>query len=436
MVDVEPTWINADAGAPAYTASELRRNEAVLMFGGVADRLGVRQGVRPGADPVSLAGTTVTVHETPAVVYPAVTSTSGPYRVALLETAHELNPPDGTYPRKDIIVCQVQDHDEDASGFRRARSVYVPGSPAATPVEPAVPAGAFRMGTITVPQSGGGGATLVVNTPWAVAAGGILPVRNDAELPGASGGIYDGMARWNQDTNALEIHNGGSSFDVVASAHGYQYWQQIRYTASSTFDPNDPAFKGWRAVRVRCQGGGGAGGGAVATAASETSCGAGGQGGAYGESFLLRSDVTSSVTVTRGAGGTAVAGGAGNNGGTSSFGTLVSGGGGQGGDASGSGGNAACLDGGNSVQAMTGEIQIGGQGGGVGCRLGTSGSFGGIGGSSQMGGGAAGNGPSNDGHAARQFGGGGGGANNAGGNFTAKTGGSGSDGIVIVDLYV
>lgn len=218
MVDTEPAWINASAGSPAYSAAELRRNDAVMLFGGVADRLGARQGVRPGATPVSLVGTTWTVFDVPAVVYPATTSVSGPYRVALLETTGSVNAA-AAQPRKDILYVQVQDNDEDSSGQRRARPGYLAGAASGSPVEPAVPVGAFRLATIDVPASGGGSPTLTVNTPYTVAAGGVLPVSTAAGLPAA--GLYSGMTAFVQDTKALMVYDGSA-------------WVALRYAAPQT----------------------------------------------------------------------------------------------------------------------------------------------------------------------------------------------------------
>lgn len=432
----DPLFTNASAGAPSYAANELRRAFAMLLWSGVADRFGARQGVHPsGANAVSLSGTTVTVQHTKAVVYPGLTSLAGPYIVQLQSEAFTLTAADATNPRKDIVVLQVQDNDEDSSGFRRARSFVVTGTPAPSPVEPAVPASAFKMATVDVPASPGA-ATLTYNSPFTIASGGILPVRNDAELLGTSGGLYDGAARWRQDTNALEVHNGAATWDVVASALGYQFWKQVRFTSSGSFNPDDVAHTGWRAARVRCQAGGAAGGGAAATAAGETSSGGGGQAGGYAESWLLRSAVVGTQTVTRGAGGTGVSAGVGNNGGTSSLGALVSAEGGNGGATVGASGTINGSAGGNSLQATTGDIGMVGQGGGFGFKGGASGGAGGIGGSSPMGGGGgASRASSGSGLPGRNYGGGGGGALN-GASQAAQPGGAGGDGIVIVDLYV
>lgn len=216
MVDVDPSWINASAGAPAYAANELRRNEAVLLYGGVADRLGAREGVRPGSQAVSLAGTTITVHNIACVIYPALTNTSGPYRAALLETTFEHDPPDGTNPRKDIVVAEVKDDDEDVSGLRLARPNYVAGVPGVSPSEPSVPTGAFKLATIDVPASGGGAATLTYDAPLTVANGGVLPVRDSGDLPTA--GLYSGMVVYNQATDELLVRSGTAWVTVARTS--------------------------------------------------------------------------------------------------------------------------------------------------------------------------------------------------------------------------
>lgn len=83
---------------------------------------------------------------------------------------------------------------------------------------------------------------------------------------------------------------------------------------------------------IRIVGGGGAGGGTFATTSVEHAEGAGGGGGEYAEGFFSAAQLGASKTVTIGAGGTAVSGGAGNNGGTTNFGSgLITANGGTGG---------------------------------------------------------------------------------------------------------
>lgn len=211
----DPLWINANAGAPAYAANELRRAQSMFLFPGHADRFGARQGVRPGGSAaVTISGMTVTVQHLVAVVYPALTALAGSYVVQLQSGTHAVPAADATNPRKDIVALQVQDHDEDSSGQRHAHTVYVTGTPAPSPVEPALPSSSYRLATVDVP-AGSTTPTLTYNAPWAVAAGGIVPVRNDGELLGSAGGLYDGAARWKQDTNELQIHNGSSTWETV-----------------------------------------------------------------------------------------------------------------------------------------------------------------------------------------------------------------------------
>lgn len=215
----DPLWINVDAGAPAYTADELRRAMAALLSqAGTGTRFGARSGLHPASgNAVTLAGSTITVNNLKGVVHPALTSTAGPYIVQLPSHTHTLTAA-AANPRKDIVVLRIYDDDEDSSGQRTAVTEYIAGTPAASPSEPSVPSGAIRIATIDVPASGGGSATVTNNYPIAVAAGGVEVVRTDAELLGTAGGVYDGMLRWNQATDTLEVHDGASTWETLAGA--------------------------------------------------------------------------------------------------------------------------------------------------------------------------------------------------------------------------
>lgn len=82
---------------------------------------------------------------------------------------------------------------------------------------------------------------------------------------------------------------------------------------------------GLRAVMVEVVGGGGGSGGCATTGASQVSCSPGGGGGGYSRELIQASALGSTETVTVGAGGTAGAATPtnGGNGGTSSFGTVA-----------------------------------------------------------------------------------------------------------------
>jgi hypothetical protein len=207
----DPLWINCPpSGGPQYTAAELRQD---MAFGGMwgGRSMGARQGVRPGGTQwnVTLSGTTITVWAGVGIVDPGLSQGQGPYWVALPadETA-ALVAAHATSPRKDIVVVRVYDTDEDGSGLRLARSEYIPGVAAPSPSEPAVPAGSVKVATIDVPAQGGGSPVVTMNSPYTVAPGGVLPVRNVTELTGVTG--YPGMAAYVLDGTGLVIWSGSA----------------------------------------------------------------------------------------------------------------------------------------------------------------------------------------------------------------------------------
>jgi hypothetical protein len=171
--------------------------------------------VRPhSAAVVTVAGTTWTVNGHAGVVYPGLTSISGPYRYAQVSESDSLDPADGSNPRVDALDLQIQDDDEDASGFRRSRVVYATGTPASSPSAPTLTANALRLATILVPAGGSPSPSVQTLAPFTVATGGLLPVRDSSERP--SSGLYDGLVVWRQDHKRLEIR------DTTAGA-----WQQL-----------------------------------------------------------------------------------------------------------------------------------------------------------------------------------------------------------------
>jgi len=202
----------------------------LLTQAGVNDRFGARAGVHPAGMPaVSLAGTTITVRDLKAVVYPGITTVSGPYLVGLPSETHELDPADATNPRVDIVVLRVYDDDEDSSGRREGVTEYIVGTAATSPVPPAPPPGAVLLASVLVPVSGSGDPVLTYEAPYTVASGGILPVRTDLELPAGSSGLYDGSPRWRQDTHVLEVYDGAGAWLEVGRA----VWPKVRLRLSA-----------------------------------------------------------------------------------------------------------------------------------------------------------------------------------------------------------
>lgn len=207
--------INEDGGSPEYAAQQLRRLSAAGLYPGVSDRFGARQGVRPHSDAVlTVSGATWTVHDLTAVVYPGLTSASGPYTVEQSQQSGSLNPADGSNPRIDAIDLQVRDDDEDTSGERDVRIVYVPGAPAGSPSPPAQTPTSLRLGTILVPAGGSPSPTVETLAPYTVSSGGILPVRDSGEMPTA--GRYEGMYVDRGDEDELRRWS-GSQWEAIAS---------------------------------------------------------------------------------------------------------------------------------------------------------------------------------------------------------------------------
>ena len=225
---------------------------------------------------------------------------------------------------------------------------------------------------------------------------------------------------------------------------GYLYAGTIYYTSSGTFVKADPFGQGdigLRAIRVRLVGGGGGGGGTGATIGGESAQGGGGGAGGYAESFITDiAGLDSSVTVTRGGGGAGGGAGANNGlqGGASSFGTLVAASGGFGGfGAAGTSSFPAFTQTQTGGGGSAGQIQARG-GSSTGGVL-TSGSPGGAfvvvssAGSSVFSGGPS-SGINADGVAGLLGAGGSGPWVLAG--SAARPGGTGGNGIVIVDCFV
>lgn len=199
---------------PGYSARDLRQLDSALMFPS-ADGLGARSGVRPGGqDAAFLSGTTWTVRAHSGVIYPALTSTSGPYRYAQEQESGSIDPADSSNPRVDAVDIIIMDDDEDNSGQRRSRAVYTAGTPASSPVPPATPAGSIRLLEIDVP-AGAGSPSATYVAPATVASGGVLPVPSDSALPTA--GLYDGMTAVLRDSGLMVARHDGDWRPVAGS---------------------------------------------------------------------------------------------------------------------------------------------------------------------------------------------------------------------------
>lgn len=221
----------------------------------------------------------------------------------------------------------------------------------------------------------------------------------------------------------------------VSPSRGYQLVGTVYFTATTVIDPT--SYTGIQAIRQRLVGGGGGGGGSAAPAVGNAAVGAGGGAGGFSEAFIL-TPFTAGFTVTVGAQG--AGGSAGNNDGTAGGQTIGAGGftgNGGGGGEGGAGGTGSVVTGGGTGGTATGDLAIAGSDGGNGMRSGGSVTSQGFGGASLFSGSrrpSAGD-TTGAGISAQLYGAGGsGGFSQA--STAAQTGGNGSAGLVVWDLYV
>jgi len=252
-----------------------------------------------------------------------------------------------------------------------------------------------------------------------------------------SGVLDEGMVAYLEDVDQFTTYD-GSSWVVTGNAGvaSYRYVQTVDFTSSGTF--TKATYPWLRAVRIRLVGGGGGGGGCEGTINGDsTSVAKGGNGGGsgYAEAFVLESSLSSSETVTVGAGGSGGSSGnnAGSNGGTSSFGSHCVAGGGDGGGGGAQDTHPIVVDNGAAGDGTTGDLLLEGNQGPSTLIMQDSIGF------SYTGWSVFGSGRSvgvfrHTGASGKDYGGGGSGATSTSQNV-GRAGGTGGPGIVIVELY-
>lgn len=121
---------------------------------------------------------------------------------------------DATNPRIDVIVAQVRDNTEDASGSDDARLFAVTGTPAASPAVPTIPAGSLVLAHVSVPANDTtiDNAQITDKRTFACSIGGVQRCLSTVRPSGAS--LYEGMFIYEIDTDRTWYHN-GTSFILV-----------------------------------------------------------------------------------------------------------------------------------------------------------------------------------------------------------------------------
>lgn len=185
-LDVDATWLNP--GSVTLDAGELRRADAALLAGADGVAFG---GIARHSDTslaVTLSGDTVTVQPGSAVIPGNAVSQSGAYRVSIpAAQSQALAARNSTNPRITRVVLRALDTDVVPShGAYKGRLEFIDYPPAATPgsTMTALPSMTIELARITVPQTGGGAATVdSTYRTYACAAGGTLVVPSAVRLP-------------------------------------------------------------------------------------------------------------------------------------------------------------------------------------------------------------------------------------------------------------
>jgi hypothetical protein len=249
------------------------------------------------------------------------------------------------------------------------------------------------------------------------------------------------------------VRDGASDIENLAEGvndyldGGYLYAGTVYFTSSGSFlkaDPLGGGDIGLRAIRVRMVGGGGGGGGCAASGVDESSAAGSGGGGSYSEKWITDiAGLSASETITRGSGG--AGGAAGNNSGTNGGQTsafTVTGPGGFGAV----GGTASAIAaytggrGSGGVAGVNADVSYEGAAGDAGFVI-DGGNLVGMtmnGGHSALLIGRGGSSPTSNTNGApgSLYGGGGMGGRNRNASQSAKAGGAGANGIVIIDCFV
>jgi len=171
----------------AITAQAERQGSAASHGGGAGRPLGGRSGFRvdTASNILTATSTMWTLVPCSAMIDPGASTHQGMYGWSTdANVTGTVTAADATYARKDIVYIKINDSTAgDGSGLTTAPVEYRAGTPSADPeaTKAVLQAREFLVGTITVPQVGGGSPTVVLNPARYVAAGGIQPVYSLAE---------------------------------------------------------------------------------------------------------------------------------------------------------------------------------------------------------------------------------------------------------------
>lgn len=216
-------WIHGDGTGPDYTGEDDRGLLSAVFGGGLSDNAaapglgaavgrghGVIRGF--GLTPNGTPNNTVKVAAGLAVVRGTQANDQGHYLVRNdAEVSLTVSPADGANPRRDLVIIQVRDEEYPVHTGDDAVLSIVTGTPAGSPVDPAVPEDALVLGRLAI-AAGAGGEVIAsgdITSPLAPlvrAVGGITPVAALADLASP----VEGDVVFRTDLNRLHFHTGSA----------------------------------------------------------------------------------------------------------------------------------------------------------------------------------------------------------------------------------
>lgn len=148
----------------------------------------------------------------------------------------------GSNPRIDLIVAQIRDNTADGGGSNDARLIAVAGTPAASPVVPAVPAGCLVLAQVAVGTAVSSitNANITDKRTWAAAIGGVHRCLATNRPTGVS--LYPGLQIYEIDTDLEYTYNG--TLAAFTARYNRLMGKDSETTASATSANATPVVTG------------------------------------------------------------------------------------------------------------------------------------------------------------------------------------------------
>lgn len=227
------SWAVSASPGGIITTEDARLHIGALVTPG-STNVKARTGLRPGASTAAGSPGLVAAQGTPDKtvkvnafqMFMQTGRGAGTY-IQCLDTNTNIDlltthPADPSLQRNDLIVAQ-QDDTGYGDGDNLWKVYQVVGNPSGTPVDP-TPSGSTDYITLARVRVTAGAPTITaamiddLRPPWAVALGGVLPIKNATDR--ATLTPYDGMAIWRIDRTWVEIYSISAGGWLVQDAFG------------------------------------------------------------------------------------------------------------------------------------------------------------------------------------------------------------------------